>query len=80
MLKALFLLVFYLLIAWYEGRQLYRERRWRELVVVILSLGIGYLYMLEAVGLWHMPNPTTALEAVFSPISHWLEQTLPSAR
>ncbi|MCG0277990.1 MAG: hypothetical protein L5656_05615 [Thermanaeromonas sp.] len=69
-------LVAFSLIAYLEGAPLYRERRFKELVVTgalwSLSLALSLAMLLNLV----LPSPTLWMERLFLPVSSFLKQLL----
>ncbi len=68
-------LIFIAIIA-YEAPGLIRQKMWRELAVFGVLLVIGMIYSYGQVLNLPLPNPTKGIEAVFKPVSKYLEKIL----
>lgn len=71
------ILVFAAIIAW-EVPRLYREKMWRELAVFFVLVIAGIVLSFGQIFDWPLPNPTSILEAVFRPVSKFIEDILVS--
>lgn len=68
-------LVFIAIIA-YEAPGLIKQKMWRELAAFGVLLIIGMVYSYGQVLNLPLPNPTKGIEAVFKPVSQYLEKLL----
>ncbi|KJS12325.1 MAG: hypothetical protein JL56_12930 [Desulfotomaculum sp. BICA1-6] len=60
----------------FEVPGLVRKKMWRELAAFSVLLVIGMIYSYGQVLDIPLPNPTKGIEAVFKPVSQYLDQVL----
>jgi hypothetical protein len=60
----------------YEAPGLFKKKMWRELAAFSVLLIIGMIYSYGQVLELPLPNPTKGIEAVFRPVSEYLEKLL----
>lgn len=68
-------LIFIAIIA-FEVPGLVRQKMWRELATFSVLLIIGMVYSYGQVLNLPLPNPTAGIEAVFKPVSQYIEKLL----
>ncbi|MGB9859447.1 MAG: hypothetical protein ACPLQP_05885 [Moorellaceae bacterium] len=70
------ILLAFLLIAWGDAVPLYRQKRYRELVVMAIVWSLGLALSLAMVLNMPLPNPTDWMERLLAPLSRLLEKAL----
>lgn len=60
----------------FEAPGLIKKKMWRELAAFSVLLIIGMIYSYGQVLNLPLPNPTKGIEAVFKPVSQYLEKAL----
>ncbi|MGB9661457.1 MAG: hypothetical protein ACPL5F_05485 [Moorellaceae bacterium] len=70
------ILLAFLLIAWGDAVPLYRQKRYRELVVMAIVWSLGLALSLAMVLNIPLPNPTDWMEWLLAPLSRLLEKAL----
>lgn len=71
-----FLSIIFASIIAYEAPGLVKKKLWRELAAFSVLLLIGMAYSYGIVLDLALPNPTKAIEALFSPVSQYLEKIM----
>lgn len=56
-----------------EAPGLVRKKAWRELAAFSFFLLLGFALALPQVMGWEVPNPNSAIEALYKPLSEWLK-------
>ncbi|WP_019912777.1 hypothetical protein [Paenibacillus sp. HW567] len=62
-----------LLISWREVPPLLRQKRFRELLVYVLMLGLGVWLSIIAVSFTAVPTPLHLIELIFQPVLQMLK-------
>lgn len=70
------ILLAFLLIAWGDAVPLYRQKRYRELVVMAIVWSLGLALSKAMVLNMPLPNPTDWMERLLAPLSRLLEKAL----
>lgn len=60
----------------YEAPGLVKKKMWRELAAFSVLLIIGMIYSYGQILNLPLPNPTRGVEAIFKPVSEYVEKIL----
>lgn len=60
----------------YEAPGLIRKKMWKELAAFSVLMLLGMIYSYGQVLNLPLPNPTAGIEAVFKPVSQYLDKVL----
>ncbi len=76
MLKAFFLTIFFLGLAYWQTKPLFKKKLWKEITVYFFLLSLGALYSYGIIFDLSLPNPTLILTDLFKPIYEYIFNNL----
>ncbi|WP_230869538.1 hypothetical protein [Iocasia frigidifontis] len=75
-MKVIALTLFFIIVMYFQMKNLIKNKDWKELFVYLLLMGVGILYSYGIVLGWKLPNPTIFLNKLYKPFYDYIFENL----